>query len=142
MAHSMSEVWSSCAYGTDSRDCEEGVIYINECSSTDLRQLFRFRELPSGEFMIEIGTNPNQCVQGRRLKSRPCDQNEPNQRWMAMDYGSRSSVNTLRFEISQIGQESRCVTQHHHPREREVVEMSNCDNERRSFTTYWQRIYN
>jgi len=50
--------------------------------------------------------------------------------------GTGSFANA-RFEISRVEIEERCLTNHHHPKEKEIIEMSDCAKERRFDTSYW-----
>jgi len=144
----MADDWGSCFYGAaNSRECEKDTIYMDVCSA-DYRQLFSFIEITKddyfnvtpGEFMIAAGNKPHLCLHTGRPRLQECNPKLPGQRWIAMDQGRRSATNQRRFELSKVGKEDRCLTQHHHPRAKEVLDMIDCVSERLADTTYWQKF--
>ena len=138
MAHSMAKDWNDgCAYGLEDRDCESDEIYLDTCSG-DRRQKFNFRYLPSGEVLITLGTDPNTCLSGGRPHLRPCNPDSSNHRWRALD---GKNFQTNKFEIGKDSIPGKCLTQHHHPKQKEVVEMIDCAVERRDHTTFWEKYY-
>ena len=129
MAHSQS---GTCYYGLEERECESDHVYTDWCS-TSSRQQFEILYQPSGEFMIRA-VSKNQCLEGDRPKLRDCNPNNAAQLWHPMNGGYEST----KFEITRKGRESRCLTQHHHPKEGEVIEMNDCARERRYTTNAWE----
>lgn len=129
MAHSQS---GTCHYGTEARECTSDRIYTDWCSGTS-RQKFQIVYLLSGEFMIRAVSN-GKCLEGDRPKLRDCDPNKSSQRWHPMNGGYESPS----FEITRVGKESRCLSQHHHPKEGEIIELNDCAQERRYETNAWE----
>ena len=83
--------------------------------------------------MIKAVTR-NKCLQGSRPKLRDCDPNDPDQLWHPMNGGYDSES----FEITRKGREDRCLSQHHHPKKGEVIELVDCARERKYTTNAWQ----
>ncbi|CAB9518566.1 expressed unknown protein [Seminavis robusta] len=126
---------SYCWYGDDWDDCEDDELYIDDCDDHyDFDH--RFVEVGNDEVLIRLAYE-DRCWQrsGSRIYLRPCDSGNSNQRWITLG----GCFGCDRFELSQRGLDNRCVSNDHHPKSREVVEMHTCDGSRDSDTSYWNR---
>ena len=125
-----------CWYGDDSDDCNSNQVYLAKCGN-ERNQRFRFVDLSNGEVLIQLANNDNECWErsNRRIYVERCDSNNSRQRW----YAPNSSFGGSRFEISQRGFSSQCISNDHHPKAAEVIEMHSCDGSRNSDTSYWNR---
>jgi len=136
-----------CWYGLDLEKCQEDQLYIATCSSSDIRQGFVF--LPTtisgnAEILIQVAAPPsdgmyvNQCLQrdGTQIYLQTCDETIAEQRFFAPN---GSFADGDKFELSQIGRESQCVSNDHHPKAGEVLETHSCEGIRapESQTSYW-----
>jgi len=94
-------------------------------------------DLPNDEVLIQLANGDNECWErsGRRIFVEQCDSGNSRQRWFAPN----GSFDGRRFEISQRGFTSQCVTNDHHPKTAEVVELHFCEGARDSDTTYWNK---
>jgi hypothetical protein len=74
----------------------------------------------------------NLCVRlkGYDMRLRECDSNDILQRFT----GAFASD---KFEISPVLYSDYCLTQNHHPRRGEYVEIDTCSRARRDTTSYW-----
>ena len=119
----------------DSTDCDDDRLYIDECGDDHGDDRFRFGDLGGGRVLIYATEEDDKCLarRGTRIYLEDCDRNDADQRW----YAPRGSFTGSRFEISIDG--SRCMTQAHHPKPREVIELKDCEDERDSDTTYWEK---
>jgi hypothetical protein len=130
---------NTCWYGLRRETCDMDKVYISECSD-DPRQTFSFEYLPGNrkEVLIQIGNGlHNTCLErsGRDIALAWCDSTSPLQRW----YSPNGDFDSYRFEISQYDYSSQCVTQAHHPKEGEVVELHSCRGSRRDQTSFWNK---
>jgi hypothetical protein len=64
-----------------------------------------------------------------------CDMGKDRQLWFAKN----GDLDGSRFEISPKGKSSHCITQRHHPKKDEEVEIEPCNTARRGDTSYWNR---
>lgn len=65
-----------------------------------------------------------------------CDASNRRQFWFAQ----RGDFRGTRFEISPRGLGSHCITQNHHPKAYEEVELEPCSRARGADTSYWNRF--
>jgi hypothetical protein len=127
---------SYCYYNNEEDDdCEEDRMYIDSCNFDEYwDHKFRFLFLDGGEAMIQTEFGNNCWARyGRRIYLETCE-NSSRQRW----YAPNGSFSGSRFEISQAGTDL-CVSQNHHPKQREVIEMHTCEDARDDDTSYWTR---
>ena len=127
-----------CWYGRDSTDCNSNEMYMTRCRD-EPNQRFTFIEAGNNEVVIRLGNGENRCWERyrRRIFLRPCDTGNPLQRW----YAPNGDFNGPRFEMSQRGFDSQCVSNDHHPKEGEVVELHSCTGSRApdSETSFWNK---
>lgn len=131
MEHSLRE--DECRYGEDERDCDYDHIYIMRCSRSQ-NQVFELIYQPDGRALIKAVTR-GLCLDGGRPNLRTCDSSKETQLWHPQNGGWGSSNG---FELTRIGREDRCLTQHHHPRDTEIVEFGDCERNRRDTTSKWE----
>jgi hypothetical protein len=74
-------------------------------------------------------------VETVRVRLAYCNVNNPNQRFMAVN----GSFNSRRFEISPRTKVGWCLTNRHHPRNREPLRNEPCPTVRRSDTSFWNK---
>lgn len=109
-------------------------MYIDECENDRYEQEFEFIDIGGGEVLVKVGSE-NTCWsrENRRIVLEACNGSSTSQRFIPMN----GNFDSYRFEISQRGFESQCVTQDHHPKEREVLEFHSCEGSRKEDTSYW-----
>ena len=125
----------------DPRPREFCIQCVNKCGKEDVlytRQCTRGRYT---QYFVKVGnslrplTNKGMCVTrtGRRkIALRSCDDALDEQQW----YGFRFDGG--KFELrNQVTNESKCLSQHHHPKPREVLYLEWCDLARQFDTSYW-----
>lgn len=110
--------------------CEEGdTLYTRKCRNGRYTQYF----VKMGNTLRPL-TNKNMCVAQsghRKISLRTCDGSDE-QIW----YGFRFDGG--KFELnSQSVNPSKCLSQHHHPKPREVLYMESCELARKWDTSYW-----
>lgn len=112
-------------------------LYIEECDDSGV-QRFDFQSLNADEVLIILhGTNKCLERQNRDIFIRVCDQGEQLQRWFA----KVGEFDEFRFEISQFTASNLCITQRHHPKPDEEVELEPCTQARNGETSFWERCY-
>ena len=129
----------SCWYGLEKNDCNPEEVYIAKCNN-DPRQRFTFLNVGNEEVLIKLGNGENRCFQRQRraIVLDQCDENNSLQRFFAPN----GSFDGIRFELSQRGFSSQCVSTAHHPKPGEVVETHDCDAVRNdSKTSYWNKYW-
>ena len=115
--------------------CNHGnKIYISECGANSQR--FDFVPVDNDEILIRLH-GKNLCFErvNKDIYMHPCDAGNTRQQWYAKngDFGGN------RFEISQYGFSDYCITQRHHPKDDEEVELEACSQARDGQTSYWNR---
>lgn len=118
--------------------CLEGhSIYVSECSSYS--SYFDFVEIAdSDEIMIKVsGEDPSLCFERaeRAVSLATCDETLQTQRWFARD----GSFSGDKFEISQVEFENYCMSQAHHPKHGELMQMDRCANAIKDTTEFWNK---
>jgi len=116
-----------CWHGVKTQECDQEMIYISRCDS-DKRQMMSIYPIAGGT-QYQIGTyGDNMCLErvDFSLVLRECELMNPMQRfWMP-----RGAPYQKHFELSPITLASYCVTQSHHPKFGEVVELHKCSKAR------------
>ena len=129
-----------CWYGLETLPCNPEEVYIAKCN-TDPRQRFNLLVLPPGAsneetFLIQV-PNRGSCLEmkGNSIFLRPCDLQSPLQQWKAIN----GSLTGRRFEVVPSTRPTHCVTQAHHPKPGEVVELYRCGVARSPdhLTSFW-----
>ena len=122
----------SCWYGLEERPCASDEIYVEKCGSSS-NQVFEFLYQPSGEVLI-LAVSANKCLEGNRPRLRDCDPKNGEQLWHPMNGGYDSKS----FELTRKRWGSKCLSQAHHPKAGEVIELSDCARERTYTTNAWE----
>jgi len=110
-------------------------IYIKDCGTSGV-QRFDFQFVNSDEALIKLrGTD--RCLErnDKKIFVRNCNSGMSTQLWWAKVGGFGEG----KFEISQKSATDLCVTQHHHPKADEEVELFSCTIARRDDTSFWVR---
>ena len=114
-------------------DCDYGdKTYIHTCDRA-FSQRYDFISVNENDSMIRLrGTNL--CFERISLDIflYDCDVKNRRQLWVA-------DFENDRFEIKPFGLVSHCVTQRHHPKFYEEIEIEHCQTARSSHTSYWTR---
>lgn len=116
---------------------DSGKAEISRCDSRKSEQVMRLIMLPDGQAMIksvELGKCIRNSRSGGQARFTTCNQEDPQQLFIAQNGG----WNSRHFEITKIGEEDDCLTQLHHPRNGEEIEMYDCLDERRHTTSAWE----
>lgn len=126
---------SYCWYeSSDKRSCKSDEMYIDKCGNSRYKQEFELVEFGNEEALIKVaGQDRCWTRRGDLIKLEPCDYLGGNDRQL---FDARDGdFNSNRFEIRNSG---RCVTTHHHPKEREVVQLDGCGTARSAMANYWR----
>lgn len=109
-------------------------LYIENCDYDVQR--FDFSNVSNDEVLIKLN-GTNRCLErlGQDIYVRDCDSGKSLQRWWAKVGGFTEG----RFELSQKSATNLCVTQRHHPKPDEEVELEPCTTARISDTSFWMR---
>ena len=125
-----------CWYGRKSKTCRNDQVYIAKCNQYK-GQRFMFVKVSGNEVLIKVGDGRNLCFErySREIFLRTCDSSKERQRWFA----PKGSFDGPRFEVSQHSLSNQCMTQDHHPKAGEVVELHSCRAARSKSheTSYW-----
>jgi hypothetical protein len=109
-------------------------IYIYECS--EISERFDFVNVNNDEVLIKLdGTDT--CLERdfKAIYIKACDGGNSNQKWFA----KVGKFDQSRFEISLKTYDRFCITQRHHPKEDELVELEPCEQARKGITSFWNR---
>jgi hypothetical protein len=114
-----------------------GEIAIFDCDDSPTQ--WEFVSHGPNEVQIKVADR-NICVEefpGNDLELADCDSNNQKQRFVAFG----GSFNDRRFEISPKQRQGWCMTQRHHPKNNESVNVEPCVTARRdgSNTSYWNK---
>jgi len=125
-----------CWHELKTEPCHQDMLYIARCD-TDKRQMLTIIPMPGGsQFQISL-YGENTCLERLEysLVLRECNYMNPLQRfWIP-----RGAVYQKRFELSPITLANHCVTQAHHPKSGEVVQLSKCSVARSpdNLSSFW-----
>lgn len=120
------------------------IIQINKCSSSSTTQKFI-----AISKTIRPVSNPNLCftITGYDGKDTPIKLRTCNNNGNSGSSSSSTSIqnfiqlqSTTKFELHPQEQQKYCLSQHHHPKAKEVIYPENCEKTRATDTTYW-RVY-
>lgn len=106
--------------------------YIHTCERA-ISQRYDFISINDKDYMIRLH-GEDLCLEriSMDIFLYDCDSRNRRQFWVA-------EVRNDRFEIKPMGLDSHCVTQRHHPKFYEEVEIEPCPSARISHTSYWTR---
>ncbi|GAX26105.1 hypothetical protein FisN_24Hh022 [Fistulifera solaris] len=110
-------------------------IAIYDCADSPTQ--WQFVSRGPNEVQIKVA-NRDVCIQekaGNDLELEKCDSSNQKQRFIA----SGGSFNDRRFEVSPKQRRGWCMTQRHHPRTNEAVNIEPCTTARRGDTSYWNK---
>lgn len=136
-----------CWKGNVTIPCKSEHFYLAECGRVDYEQQ-AWRFLPIGDEQGQVliqSADPRdeRCWERSRLNIilMECDINNGFQRWFANNGTSFFDPNNNKFEISLNSKDSHCVSNDHHPKPGELVELFSCESLRApdSQTAYWMR---
>jgi hypothetical protein len=116
-------------------DCNSGdKLYIYECSESS--QSFDFVVVNNDEVLIRL-SGTGLCLQRNNndIFIKSCNAGNSNHKWFA----KVGAFDQNRFEISQKTYSSSCITQRHHPKAGEEVEIESCETARNGLTSFWNR---
>jgi len=109
-------------------------VNLDESTLAQQRQVAMHQEV-----LVQLGTGEDLCWERwrRAIFLEPCDKTNPLQRW----YAPNGNFNGDKLEISQDGYDTQCVSNDHHPTDKEVLEMHSCVALRKwdSETSFWER---
>jgi hypothetical protein len=124
-----------CWHGLETKECREDMVYIARCDS-DSRQIFSIYPLAGGTQYLVGVYKENKCLERLEYSVilQDCDELNPLQRfWLP-----RGTIGSKRFELSPITMNSHCLSQAHHPKSGEVVELFKCSQSRAVLTSFWE----
>jgi hypothetical protein len=116
--------------------CQEGeILFLHYCAWDSAR--FDFVDAPSNQVQIRV-VDTNLCLErsGNATSLKVCNLDNPLQHWKSPTGGFGGAI----FEFIQTYDgEDYCVTQHHHPKYGEIIEMYTCNEARFDTTSYWMK---
>lgn len=119
----------SCEGGSCKND---NMMLVTDCDDTDTK--FSFVNQPGNGTQIRLkGTGL--CLARanvRAVRTAPCDSTTPRQRWHA----GLGGFDQTKFEVRPVNKEG-CVSQHHHPKDGEMLYVETCAKAHRADTGYW-----
>lgn len=131
-----------CWRARDAIKCDPNQVFIAKCVTGEPRQWFTFIDLGNSsgvdEILIQTGDG-ERCFERyeRDIWLEECDEENSLQRWYALN----ESFDGPRFEISQLGFETQLITNDHHPKSGEIVEMHHAEASRAndSQSSFWNK---
>ena len=110
------------------RSCRNGdSLWVRKCNRRSSRQYF-----VKVDNTLRPNNNRRVCVTrtgDRKIRLYKCV-GSTRQEWNGIDFGRN-------FELTAGQSNEKCLSQHHHPKEREVLYMETCKLARLSDTSYW-----
>ena len=110
------------------RSCRNGdSLWVRKCNRRSSRQYF-----VKVDNTLRPNNNQRVCVtrtEDRKIHLYKCV-GSTRQEWNGIDFGRN-------FELTAGQSNEKCLSQHHHPKEREVLYMEKCKLARRYDTSYW-----
>jgi Ricin-type beta-trefoil lectin domain. len=125
----------------DPRPREFCIQCTNGCREGDLLHTRMCRNRRYTQYFVKIGStlrpllNRNLCVArsgNRKITLRVCDDHSDDQIW----YGLRFDGGRFELTDEEVNP-SKCLSQHHHPKPREILYMESCALARDFDTSYW-----
>jgi hypothetical protein len=116
-------------------DCDSGdKLYIYKCSESS--QSFDFVLVNNDEALIKL-SGTGLCLErnNKDIRIKSCNAGNSKHRWFA----KVGAFDQNRFEISQKTFSSFCITQRHHPKAGEEVEIESCEQAKSGLTSFWNR---
>ena len=111
------------------RNCRHGdSIWTKDCNRKSYRQYF-----VKVENTIRPASNKRVCItrtEDRKIRLQKCTGSE-RQEWEGIDFSNKFEL------IAGSSSKRKCLSQHHHPKEREVIYMEKCSLARLYDTSYW-----
>jgi hypothetical protein len=116
-------------------NCRAGKkLFLDTCSNKS--EYFDFRYVQSDKVLIKL-SNQKLCLErdNKDIYLEACNRNKQSQLWSSR----RGSFDGDYFEITPDNRPNLCITQRHHPKAGEEVELETCVGARRSDTSKWNR---
>jgi hypothetical protein len=128
--------WCMECSGGNANSCEVGdSIIISHCSH-DKSTWFVYQGLKDGVTQIQIATT-NLClewVSDRDILVRTCNGTNERQKFKALN----GTFGGKKFELSTV-QKEWCLSQHHHPKDEELIYLMDCALTRKHTTSFWMQ---
>ena len=127
-----------CSYRGDGSagNCRNGdLFWIKNCKRGGTK--FNIVQTDSSGVMIRLDDR-SLCLErsGKYVKAKTCNKNDSDQQWASIDNIKKFELRPLKHEhLSQ--RDAKCISQHHHPKDEEVVSMWNCRLAESAETNYW-----
>lgn len=129
--------WCMECDGGNSGTCEvDDSIIISHCSH-DRSTWFVYENLTSGISQIKIAASENLCLQlvgNNDIRVKVCDGNNERQKFKALN----GSFGGTKFELGTV-QRDGCISQHHHPKDGEIIFRMDCALTRKHTTSFWMQ---
>jgi hypothetical protein len=129
--------WCMECNGGASEACEvDDSIIISHCSH-DRSTWFVYKNLKNDISQIQIAVSSNLCLQlvgNNDIRVRVCDGTNQRQKFQALN----GSFGGAKFELGTI-QRDGCISQHHHPKDEEIIFRMDCALTRKHTTSYWMQ---
>ncbi len=129
--------WCMECSGGSSSTCEvDDSIIISHCSH-DRSTWFVYENLTSGISQIKVAASKSLCLQlvgNNDMRVKVCDGNNEWQKFKALN----GTFGGTKFELGTV-QRDGCISQHHHPKDGEIVFRMDCALTRKHTTSFWMQ---
>lgn len=127
--------WCMECNGGNTDACEIGdSIIISHCSH-DHSTWFVYKNLKDGISQIQVAVNSNLCLQlvgNNDIQVRACDGTKQRQKFKSLN----GNFGGTKFELGTVERDG-CISQHHHPKDGEIIFRMDCALTRKHTTSYW-----
>lgn len=129
--------WCMECSGGNSDACEvEDSIIISHCSH-DRSTWFVYKNLSGDTSQIQVAVSSDLCLQlvgNNDVRVRACDTTKQRQKFKALN----GSFGGAKFELGTVERDG-CISQHHHPKDGEIIFRMDCALTRKHTTSYWMQ---
>lgn len=129
--------WCMECSGGNSAACEvDDSIIISYCSH-DHSTWFVYKNLKDDISQIQVAVSSHLCLQlvgNNEIRVRVCDATKQRQKFKALN----GSFGGAKFELGTVERDG-CISQHHHPKDGEIIFRMDCALTRKHTTSYWMQ---
>jgi hypothetical protein len=129
--------WCMECSGGNSDACEvDDSIIISHCSH-DRSTWFVYKNLSNDVSQIQVAVSSHLCLQlvgNNDIRVKVCDGTKQRQKFKALN----GSFGGAKFELGTTERDG-CISQHHHPKDGEIIFRMDCALTRKHTTSYWMQ---